>query len=288
MNVSTVLSKFELLNLQSTGDDRHHRLLAAPELCTPFGFMYGGAGIAASIEAAEQATARPLMWITTQFIGRPAPGDVVDLRVEIPAYGRATTQAQVTGMVGDRPMFTSLCAHTQRPDGDEAQFVTMPDVSEPADCPSMDEPFTDVVAGSFFDSLERRTARGRIATDAIGDPQPDGLALWCRIVGQNIGSPATQAYVADIIPLAVCAALGTAPGGTSIDNTIRVVDTRPSEWALLELIPEGYQRSLGHGSVRIWSEDGRLLGTAQQTCIVRTSHHKRRTPATPTAATVCM
>jgi acyl-CoA thioesterase-2 len=276
VNVSAALSKFDLINLKSTDDARHHQLVGAPALCTPFGFMYGGAGIAASIEAAEQATARSLMWIATQFIGRPVPGDVVDLRVEIPAYGRATTQAQVTGMVGDRPVFTSLCAHTQRPDGDEAHFVAMPDVPGPADCPPMDEPFTDVVAGSFFDSLERRTARGRIATEAVDDPQPDGLALWCRIVDQEIGSPATQAYVADIVPLAVCAALGVAPGGTSIDNTIRVVDTRPSEWALLELIPEGYQRSLGHGSVRVWSEDGRLLGAAQQTCIVRTSHHARR------------
>jgi acyl-CoA thioesterase-2 len=276
VNVSAVLSTFDLLGLQSTDDDRHHKLVAAPELCTPFGFLYGGAGIAASIAAAEKATERPLMWITTQFIGRPEPSDVVDLRVEIPAYGRATTQAQVTGMVGDRPVFTSLCAHTQRPDGDEAQFLQMPDVPGPADCQSMDEPFTDVVAGSFFDSLERRTARGRIATEAVGDPQPEGLALWCRIVDQEIGSPATQAYVADIVPLAVCAALGVAPGGTSIDNTIRIVDTRPSEWVLLELVPEGHQRSLGHGSVRLWSEDGRLLGTAQQTCIIRTSHHARR------------
>ena len=276
MNVSAVLATFDLLNLQSTDDDRHHRLVASPELCTPFGFLYGGAGIAGSIEAAEKATDRPLMWITTQFIGRPAPGDVVDLRVEIPAYGRATTQAQVTGMVGERPVFTSLCAHTQRPDGDEVNFLTMPDVPGPAACSPMDSPFTDVVAGSFFDALERRTARGRVGLAAIGNPQPDGLAIWCRIADQQVGSPATQAFVADIVPLALSAALGVAPGGTSIDNTIRVVDTRPSEWVLLELIPQGHQRSLGHGSVRMWSEDGRLLGTAQQTCIVRTSHHARR------------
>ena len=109
-------------------------------------------------------------------------------------------------------MFTSLCVHTQRPDGDEAQFLTMPDVPGPAASSPMDTPFTDVVAGSFFDSLERRIARGRIGVTAIDDPQP-----------------------------------------------------------------EGHQRSLGHGSVRMWSEDGRLLGTAQQTCIVRTSHHNQKT-----------
>ena len=97
--------------------------------------------------------------------------------------------------------------------------------------------------------------------------------MWCRIPGHRIGSPATQAFVADIIPLAVCAALGVMPGGTSIDNTLRVIDPDPSEWVLLDIIAEGYHRSIGHGSLRIWSRDGRLLGVAQQTCIIRTSHH---------------
>ena len=63
------------------------------------------------------------------------------------------------------------------------------------------------------------------------------------------------------------------PGGTSLDNTVRIVDTEPSEWVLLDIVPEGFHRSIGHGSLRIWSQDGRLLGAAQQTCIIRTSHH---------------
>ena len=90
---------------------------------TPFGFLYGGGGIAASIEAAERASGRPLQWITTQFIGSPVPDDVVDIEVVLPAHGRATTQAQVVASVGERPMFTSLCAHTQRQGGDGAYFL---------------------------------------------------------------------------------------------------------------------------------------------------------------------
>jgi acyl-CoA thioesterase len=88
-----------------------------------------------------------------------------------------------------------------------------------------------------------------------------------------IGSAATQAFIADIIPLAVCAALGAMPGGTSLDNTVRIIDTEPSEWVLLDIVADGYHRSIGHGSLRLWSQDGRLIGTAQQTCIIRTSHH---------------
>jgi acyl-CoA thioesterase II len=270
-----VLPTFDLLDLQPTDDPQRFELTASPQLCTPFGFLYGGSGIAASIEAAERATGRPLQWITTQFIGTPVPGEVVDLHVAMPAHGRATTQAQVVGTVAGRAVFTSLCAHTERPGGDVATFLEMPDMAPPAECRSMAEPFAREVAGSFFDHLERRLAAGRIALEAIDRPQDGPLAMWCRIPGHQIGSPATQAFVADIVPLAVCAALGVMPGGTSIDNTLRVIDPEPSEWVLLDITAEGHHRSIGHGSLRIWSQGGRLLGLAQQTCIIRTSHHDR-------------
>jgi acyl-CoA thioesterase II len=268
-----VLPTFDLLQLRPTDDPHRFQLAAGKELCTPFGFLYGGSGIAASIEAAERATGRPLQWITTQFIGTPVPDDIVDLHVELPAHGKATTQAQVFGTVDGRPVFTSLCAHTERPTGDGAGFLQMPDVPPPDQCASMSEPFAAVVAGSFFDHLERRLAAGKLAVEAIDNPQTGLLALWCRIPDHLIGSAATQAFVADIIPLAVCAALGAMPGGTSLDNTVRIIDPEPSEWVLLEIVPEGFHRSIGHGSIRLWSRDGRLLGVAQQTCIIRTSHH---------------
>ena len=268
-----MLPSFDLLDLQPTDDPLWFQLAARKQLCTPFGFLYGGSGIGASIEAAEQATGRPLQWITTQFIGTPVPGDIVDLRVELLAHGKATTQAQVVATVDGRAVFTSSSAHTERPSGDGAQFLRMPVVPPPEDCPPMSAPFAEIVAGTFFDHLERRLAVGRIAIEAIDNPQTGPLAMWCRIPDHEIGSPATQAFVADIIPLAVCAALGAMPGGTSLDNTVRVIDPEPSEWVLLDLTAEGFHRSIGHGSLRLWSRDGRLLGTAQQTCIIRTSHH---------------
>ena len=270
-----MLPTFDLLDLQATGDDGRSRLVVRPGLCTPFGFLYGGAGIAASAEAAERTTGRPLQWITTQFIGSPAPNAIVDLEVTVPANGRVTTQSQVVGTVDGEPVFTSLCAHTLRPGGDGAQFVEMPTVPSPDECPSMTEPFAVDLSGSFFDTLDRRLAIGVVGPAAVGNPQVGNIAMWCRVHGHAIGTPASQAYVADIIPLAIGAALGALPGATSIDNTLRIVDPEPTEWALLEIIPEGFHRSIGHGSLRVWSQDGRLMATAQQTCIIRTSHHNR-------------
>ncbi len=270
-----MLPRFALLDLQDSASEGQFRLDVRPDLATPFGFLYGGSGIAASIEAAERTTDRPLQWITTQFIGSPAPGACVELHVTMPAHGKATTQSQVVATIDGEPVFTSLCAHTIRPGGDGVQFVAMPDVPAPDDCPPMSGPFEMDLSQSFFRTMDRRLAAGAFGMEAVDKPQDGGLSMWCRIVDHEIGSPATQAFVADIIPMGIGAALGAMPGATSLDNTLRVIDTEPTDWVLLQLIPEGFHRSIGHGSLRIWSHDGRLMSTAQQSCIIRTSHHVR-------------
>ena len=145
-----MLPTFDLLHLQPAGANRY-RLEVRPDLATPFGFLYGGSGIAAAAEAAEQATDRPLQWITTQFIGSPPSGSSVDLQVAVVADGRATTQSQVAATIDGELMFTSLCAHTVRPGGDGAQFIEMPQVPAPDDCEEMAPPFDiDVQAGANF------------------------------------------------------------------------------------------------------------------------------------------
>lgn len=267
------LPRFDLLEMQDGPVTTTFRLPVRSDLCTPFAFLYGGTGIAASVEASERATGRPLQWITTQFVGSPVPGDVVDFDVNIAAAGRATTQTQVTGSVDGQVVLASLCAHNVRDAGDEAAFATMPDVPRPEASRSFEEIFATGASSSFFDFFDRKIAKGKFAREAIGEPQTDGLAMWARLHGQGIGSPATQGFVADLGPLTVCAALGVAPGGTSLDNTIRVVDPRPSEWVLIEVVADGFHRSVGHSTARLWSDDGRLLGLAQQSAIVRTSHH---------------
>lgn len=266
-------SRFDLLELESTADPTRFTLPVRPALCTPFGFLYGGSGIAASVEASERATDRPLQWITTQFLGSPKPGMAVDIDVNIAVAGRATTQTQVTGSVDGEVMFTSLCAHNVRPDGDARAFAEMPDVPAPQDSPPFGE-FFDTGGSSFFDHFHRHLAAGRLALEADGDPQTGLLAIWCRLEGTPISGAATQGFVADLGPLALCARLGIAPGGTSLDNTIRVVDPEPSEWVLIELEADGFHRSVGHSTARVWSEDGRLMGLASQSAIIRRSHHQ--------------
>ncbi len=275
-HAAELLPRFNLLQLSESSDeadDRSFELVARPTLCTPFGFLYGGSGIAASVEASERVTGRPLQWVTTQYVGSPKPGDVVRFDVSVSASGRSTTQTQVRGSVGGEVVLMSLCAHNTREAGDERAFGPMPSVPPPGDCPPFAEIFATGASDSFFDNIDRTVAAGTFAHDAIGEPQTGGLALWTRLHDQQIGSAATQGFVADIGPVGICAALGVSPGGTSLDNTVRVVDERPSEWVLLDLTADGFHRSVGHSTARLWSEDGRLLGIAQQSAIVRTSHH---------------
>ncbi|MEL6892693.1 MAG: acyl-CoA thioesterase domain-containing protein [Actinomycetota bacterium] len=269
---------FELLDLRPSTDPTSFRLVALDRLCTPFRFLYGGSGVAASAEAAERATGRPVQWMTTQFLAPPGPGAELDVDVSVMATGRASSQTQVTvtDVATGQPMLTSLAAHNVRATGDERFFAAMPSVDPPEACGDFFEPFAIVEHESFFAHLERRMAAGRLAQDAVDQPDDGPLAIWVRLRDGDIGSAATQAFVADIGPLAACARLGVPPGGTSLDNTLRVVDTAPSEWVLFDMQVDGFARSVAHTTVQVWSEDGRLLGLAQQSAIIRTSHHDRR------------
>ena len=273
---------FELLALEQGDTPTSFRLPAAAALTTPFDFLYGGSGIAASVEAAERVTGRPLIWITTQFLTNAATGQTVDIDVDVAIAGRATSQVLVTARVEGALMLSSTCAHTSRPDGDVEQFHTMPSVPSPDECSEMVEPFelgADRPA-AFYDAMERRVAAGEIVFDDTRTPQRGLIAMWCRLRHEPIGSAATLAYVADVVSLGVCVALGRPLGGTSIDNTLRMVRTDvATEWVLLEIVPDSFQRSIGHGTVRVWAESGELLAVAQQTCIIRASHMPSPVPS---------
>ena len=43
----------------------------------------------------------------------------------------------------------------------------------------------------------------------------------------------------------------------------------PTEWVLLDIRVHVVERGFGHGLVHMFAEDGTLLATASQSCIVR-------------------
>ena len=58
-------------------------------------------------------------------------------------------------------------------------------------------------------------------------------------------------------------------GGNSLDNTLRIVDLVPTDWVLMDIRIHAVERGFGHGLVHMFAEDGTLLATASQSCIVR-------------------
>ncbi|HRE01851.1 MAG TPA: thioesterase family protein, partial [Ilumatobacteraceae bacterium] len=54
-----------------------------------------------------------------------------------------------------------------------------------------------------------------------------------------------------------------------LDNTIRIARLVPTEWVLLDIQVHAVSRGFGHGLVQMFAEDGTLMATASQSCIVR-------------------
>ena len=78
------------------------------------------------------------------------------------------------------------------------------------------------------------------------------------------------AFIADMVPVAVARAAGKMGAGSSLDNSMRfhggVADTG---WVLIELLGELANGGFGHGSLRVWTEDGKLIATGSQTASMR-------------------
>ncbi len=262
-----------LVGLAPTGDPPRFSLTVTPAITTPFGFLYGGAGIAAAVAALESATDRPLVWITVQFVANALPDEVVDVTVEVVAPGRGTTQAQVRATVGDRLVFHALAALGGRPNPLAGQWAAMPDVPAPEDCPPFEVPFE--AEGSFFERTDKRVATGPVGLDAVGRPAGGRVALWTRLPEGAALSAASLSFVADIVPMALGAALGIPPGATSLDNTVRMGRLVPADWVLLDVIADAVGDGYGHGRAHLWAQDGTLLAIASQSAILRDRTQER-------------
>ena len=102
------------------------------------------------------------------------------------------------------------------------------------------------------------------------------MALWGRLRPGALGSRTSRmtraaiALLADMVPPAIARAAGLVGGGVSLDNSLRF-GTLPDdvEWVLLELRGHMASGSHGHGSVRIWTEDGRLVAVGGQSANMR-------------------
>lgn len=256
------------LGLQQSHNPYRWSLEVTHGLSTMGGFLFGGCGLGAAISAMEGTSGRQTIWSTAQYLSYAKPGEVLDIDVTVAVEGHQMTQARAVCHVGNREILTVNAALGSRPLAMSGQWETMPPVPPPAECePRMHRLPVD---NTINDRLEQRLVKGR-DLDQLDGVHGDGQTLmWVRIPDVIEGvDAAALAVLGDFVPMGVGQALGVRGGGNSLDNTLRVVHLVPTEWVLLDIRVHAVERGFGHGLAHMFAEDGTLLATASQSCIVR-------------------
>jgi acyl-CoA thioesterase-2 len=256
------------LGLEPTHNPNRWVLPVTDGLSTHGGFLFGGCGLGAAIEALEGTTGRPVVWATAQYLSYAMVGSVLDVDVTVAVAGHQITQARATAHVADREIFTVNAALGTRDLDAEGQWETMPQVAAPEDLPYRLHPLADETE-SILDRLDQRQAKGRAWNDLDGTPGDGTAALWIRLPELLDMSASALAILGDYVPFGISQALGRLGGGNSLDNTLRVAQVVPTDWVLVDVRLHAIRHGFGHGLVHLWSRDGTLLATASQSTIVR-------------------
>jgi len=265
------------LGLEPTHNPYRWVLPVTEGLATHGGFLFGGCGLGAAIEALEGTTGRPVVWATAQYLSYAMVGSTLDLDVTVAVSGHQITQARATGHVADREVFTVNAALGSRPGQGEGQWERMPTVPSPADLPRRTHPFSAEDDRTLMRRLDQRLAKGRAWEELEGNPVEDGTAaLWVRLPDLLDMSASALAILGDFVPFGIGQSLGKHGGGNSLDNTLRVANVVPADWVLVDVRLHAVRNGFGHGLVHLWAEDGTLLATASQSTIVRHWTEERR------------
>lgn len=256
------------LGLDQSHDPFRWSMRVTPGLCTHGGFLFGGSALGAAISALEGTAGRPCIWATAQYLSYAKPDQVLDIDVTVAVEGHQITQARAVCHVGRREILTVNAALGDRPGMPTGQWEQMPDVPPPHACRT--RPHRLPVEGTIGERLEQRMVKGRRLENLDGTPGDGQVLMWARIPDVIEGVDASAlAVLGDFVPMGVGQSLGVLGGGNSLDNTLRVVHLVPTEWVLLDIRVHAVERGFGHGLVHMFAEDGTLLATASQSCIVR-------------------
>jgi acyl-CoA thioesterase len=244
----------------STETQGQWSMVIRPGLVTGGNFLWGGAGLAASVRAMELLSGRQCVWATSQYLSYARTNETMTIDVTLAVVGHQITQARSVARVGEREILTVNAT--------EATFATMPDVPRPETLTA--RPHHYAIENTIHEKLVERFVRGRTLEQLDGTLSDGRTILWAKIPEVLTGvDTATLAILGDFVPMGLGQALGMRAGGNSLDNTLRVLRLVPTEWVLLDIQMQGVRRGFGHGSVNMFAEDGTLLATASQSCIAR-------------------
>ena len=199
----------------------------------------------------------------------PKPGEVVDIDVTIAVEGHQITQARAVCHVADREILTVNAALGERDSMASGQFETMPRRAAAARSART----RHVSETSRHDQRPARAADGQgpAVEDLDGTPGDGQTMLWARIPDVIDGVDATDARRARRLRADGRRSGARRSRAAATASTTRCASCRlvPTEWVLLDIRVHAVERGFGHGLVHMFAEDGTLLATASQSCIVR-------------------
>lgn len=254
-------------DLRPTADPRHWRLPVVPELCSGTGALFGGCALGACVEVLEQATGRPTVWASAEYLSYARPPAVIDIEVVEAVRGHQVSQARAIARVEGEEIITVNAALGARRIPWSGSWAIRPEVLHPDAClPRRLQMRHD---GTIMSRLEMRIADARDMDTFPAEPGEGRSALWVRLPGVLDLTPSTLAIVGDYVPFGIGQALGQRAGGNSLDNSLRIAGRSSTDWILADVRVHAVARGFGHGLVHLWAEDGTLLGTASQSTMVR-------------------
>lgn len=268
-----MMSTREFLGLEQSGSSTWR--MPVVERATGNGrLLFGGVGLAACIVALEDASGRPVVWATGQYVARLEAPAVLDLDAALLAAGHFVTQGRVRAWSGSHDVLTVIGAAGRRSGATTQALIECSAAPPPDDC----EPVLRHIDGvSIHDHVELRRVRGMFGFNGQGAPSGDGRTLlWARMPDVVHDAPGL-ALMADYMASAVGNAIGMTAHCTSLDNTIRFPCATPAdapEWVLCESQIDAVDGGIAHGSCHMWSEHGQLLAVASQSMSVSSNPHR--------------
>ena len=260
----------EYLGLRPTDDPNRWQLDLTPRVLTPAGAMHGGAALAATVEALEGATGRPLVWATAHYLTHAGPRGLLDVEVSVEVAGHQTTQARAVLRLGDVEVLLTVASLGTRNETSPGRWVHPPTAPRPAD--ARHRPPAPPGTASVLDHYEIRIATGRMGDELDGTRGPGRSVLWCRLPdGRRPVSAGDVAFIGDLLMLGLSDAFGAPTTANSLDNSIRLVERAATEWVMLDVRIDAAARGYAHAGAHLWTEEGVLLGMATQTLVVRSA-----------------
>ncbi|WP_370430656.1 acyl-CoA thioesterase [Blastococcus sp. Marseille-P5729] len=176
----------------------------------------------------------------------------------------------MTGRVDDEEIITAVGSFGARDSAEGFQWSHPTRMPPPRECEVVEMWPAQGPDALVIQHMEARMRPGEYAARSNGQVSDSGrISLWLRTKNDLPVDAGVLALFADFVPSVIALSMGRRGGGSSLDNTLRVVRLVPTRWVLCVIDAHGVDHGMGHGDIHLYAETGELLGVGSQSCLMR-------------------